>query len=340
MNKKKIAVFHTGGTISMKKGAGGVNMQGGNALVSSMDEQMESFLRKHPVELLQSQVFEIASPQMTEEHMLKLRQVILDVKDMVCGVVVTHGTDTLEETSYFLDITIPNEIPIATIGALRSFDEVSSDAMRNFQCAILTAMSDEAKGMGTMIVTNEEIHAARSVTKTHTSNVATFASPGFGYIGIITADDRVFFGRKLMDAPFYEIGSLSKKVMLIKTYAGIDSTVFDAFKSLAEKNGKYPFDGMVIEALGAGNVPARIVPCLQEMEKRGIPIVLTSRCMGGLAQTVYGYPGGGKSLKTKEVKSIIFSNGLNGPKARLKFAVLLELNLSHAAIEAEFAKTV
>ena len=340
MKKKKIIVFHTGGTISMKKDDSGVDVHGGNALVAGMAELMDIFLLKHPAELIHKQIFEIASPQMTEGHMFELRQAILEVIGKVDGVVVTHGTDTLEETSYFLDITVPHTIPIATIGAQRSFDEVSSDAMRNFQCAVLTAMCDEAKDMGTMIVVNEEIHAARSVTKSHTSNVATFESPGFGYIGIITANDQVFFGRKLKSAPCYDIRGMSKKVMLIKIFGGIDSTVFDAFEALAEKNNKYPFDGLVIEALGVGNVPARIVPCLQKVESRGIPIVLTSRCVSGIPQFIYGYSGGGKSLKTKEVKSIIFSHGLNGPKARLKLAVLLENSLSHAEIEAEFAKAV
>ena len=339
MQKKKIAVFHTGGTISMKKDdSAGVSVQGGNALVAGMAELMDVFLAKHPVELIHEQIFEIASPQMTEDHMFKLRQAIMKVKDKVDGAVITHGTDTLEETSFFLDITVPHTIPIAAIGAMRSFNEVGSDAMKNFQCAILTAMSDEAKDMGTMVVMNEEIHAARSVTKTHTSNVATFASPGFGYIGTIAADGTVIFGRKLKSIPCYDIQGMSKKVMLIKTFAGIDSTVFDALDALAEKEGRYPADGLVIEAMGAGNVPARIVRCLQEVEKRGIPIVLTSRCIGGMAQTIYGYSGGGKSLKTEEIKSIIFSNGLNGPKARLKLAVLLEKNMDKPAIEAEFAK--
>ena len=321
----------------VKDGSDCVDSRGQNALVAGMKDYMDAFLEKHPAKLYHEQIFEIASPQMTENHMFKLRQAIIEVMDKVDGVVVTHGTDTLEETSFFLDITVPHTIPIATIGALRSFNEVSSDAMKNFLCAVLTAMSDEAKDMGTLVVANEEIHAARCVTKIHTSNVATFASPGFGYVGIITADDNVFFGRRLIPNPWYDIGGMSKKVMLIKTYAGIDSTVFDAFEALAEKNQKYPFDGLVIEALGVGNVPARIVKCLQDVEKRGIPIVFTSRCVGGIAQTIYGYSGGGKSLKSKEVKSIIFSHGLNGPKARIKLAVLLEKNMDNTAIEAEFA---
>ena len=335
---KKIAVFHTGGTISMKKdSAGGVDVRGGNALVGGVAALMDDFLAKYPVELIQEQIFEIASPQMTEDHMFKLRQAILAIKDKVDGAVFTHGTDTLEETSYFLDMTVPHTLPIVGIGAMRSFNEVGSDAVRNYQSAILTAMSDEAKNMGTMVVMNEEIHAARSVTKTHSQNVATFASPGYCYIGTLAADGSVSFGRRLKDVPCYDISGMSKKVMLIKTFAGIDDTVFDAFEALAEKQGRFPLDGLVIEALGVGNVPARIVHNLQRIEKRGVPMVLTSRCLFGSAQTVYSYAGGGKSLKSEEVKGIIFAPNLNGPKARLKLAVLLEMGKSNAEIEAEFA---
>ena len=130
--QRKIAVIFTGGTISMKKdAAGGVNVQGGNALVGGVAALMDEFLKKHPVELIQEQIFEIASPQMTEEHMFKLRQAIMRVKDKVDGVVFTHGTDTLEETSYFLDMTVPHTLPIVGIGAMRSFNEVGSDAVKS-----------------------------------------------------------------------------------------------------------------------------------------------------------------------------------------------------------------
>lgn len=330
---KKIAVFHTGGTISMKKDdSGGVNMQGGNALVNGVAAEMEQLWSEE-------QIFGVASPQITEQHMFQLRQEILGkIKAGAEGIVVTHGTDTLEETAYFLDITVPHTVPVVLIGAMRSFNDIGSDAVKNYQSAITVASSDEAKDIGTVVVMNEEIHAARSVTKTHSTNLATFQSPGFGYIGTLNASGKVIIGRKLLPAPCYDISGMTKKVMLIKSFAGLDSTVFDAFDALEEKQGHFPIDGLVLEAFGVGNIPARIVGCLQKLEKKGIPIVLGTRCLGGMPQPVYKYDGGGMSLKTEEVKSIIFANGLNGPKARLKLAVLLETTSDIATIEAEFAK--
>ncbi|MCL1999597.1 MAG: asparaginase [Turicibacter sp.] len=328
---KKIAVFHTGGTISMKQNVeGGVQVQGHSAVLD-IGELMQPFFKKYSVELIENPIFEIASPQMNEAtYMLKLQQSIMAVKDEVDGVVISHGTDTLEETAYFLDITVPHTLPIVLIGAMRPLDALGSDAVVNYQNAIIVAMSDEAKGMGTLVVMNEEIHAARSVTKTNTTNLATFASFGFGYMGTILADGRVMFGRTLPHSNIYsQITKVDKKVILITTHTGMDTTVFDALEM-----ANYPFDGLVMEVMGAGNVPECLVVPLQKIEKRGIPIVLATRCISGYTQPIYGYYGGGKSLKRKELKSAVFSNYLSATKARLKLAVLLSLGIE--GIEEEF----
>jgi L-asparaginase len=331
MKKKKVAVFHTGGTISMKKNEdGSVNFQENNPLVNCVLDSAE---------LVEEQIFNISSPNMTEHTMVELANAIKKKlnSDNFDGVVVTHGTDTMEETAYFLDITVPATIPIVITGAMRSFNDLGSDGLFNYQSAIRVAISDGAKGMGTMIVFNEQIHAALSVTKAHATNLAGFQSPGFGPIGFITPKD-VIFGRFLPSHTHYEVDSIAKNVLLIKIHAGINSTIFDALEALAEKQGKYPIDGLVVEALGTGNVPARIVECLQQVESRGIPIILATKCFDGIAQDLYDYSGGGRALKMKEVKSIIYSNGLSGPKARLKLAILLEKTTDIKEIEAEFAR--
>lgn len=329
--KKKIAVFHTGGTISMKKDEdGGVNLQKDNPLAKSLVSEVE------PV---QQQIFGVASAQMSEQTMITLRNEIVKViaQENADGVVVTHGTDTLEETAFFLDITVPHTVPVVVTGAMRSSDDLGSDALYNYKCAInVAAMGDEVKHAGTMVVLNGEIHAARSVTKAHTTNLAAFKSPDAGPIGFMTAQG-IVFDRLPAPGKQYDVDKITKSVMLVKSFAGINSLFFDALDALGEKQGKFPIDGLVIEAFGAGNVPQRIVPCLQKLEQRGIPIVLASRCFGGMVQEIYDYSGGGKSLKTREVPSIIFSNGLNGPKSRLKLLVLLETTSDIKEIQAGFA---
>lgn len=325
-----------------KSGAGGVDMQSSNPLADNVDKIMEDFLTSNNVELIQEQVFgaPIPSPYITEQHMFNLRKAVLEkINSGADGVVITHGTDTLEETAYFLDITVGHSVPVVITGSMRSSDALGSDGLYNYQCAIRVAACDEAKGMGTMAVLNGNIHAALSVTKTNTTNLATFQSSEFGPIGTIT-EKKVIFGRKPLPRAHYEISGMTKSVMLIKAFAGINPLIFEAIEALGEKrlseNKPFPIDGLVVEAFGVGNLPPVIVDSLKKLEDRKIPIVLASRCLTGSVQEIYEYAGGGKSLKTKELKNIIFSNGLSGPKSRIKLAVLLEKMSDPGEIEKEF----
>lgn len=167
---KTILVLHTGGTISMSKVAGGsVAPNKKNPLM----EQEALFSGK--VHLVVEDIFNIPSPHMTLERMFQLKERIQKAySEPIDGVVITHGTDTLEETAYFLDITLEKKIPIVLTGAMRSSNEIGSDGLYNFISAIWTACSDESYDKGVLVVMNDEIHTARYVTKTHTTNVATF----------------------------------------------------------------------------------------------------------------------------------------------------------------------
>ena len=344
IKKKKIAVFYTGGTISMKTGSdGGVNLQEKNPLA----DRDSDFLAGENIELAGEQVFggPVPSPHISEQHMVKLRNAIAQRvgREQLDGVVVTHGTDTLEETAYFLDLTLDLPIPVVVTGSCRSADALGSDAVYNYRCAIQTAASEAARGMGVLVVFNDEIHPARAVTKTHTTNLATFQSPGLGPVGQITADG-VRFDRSLPPRAHWEVERMTKKVMLLKAFAGIDPLFFEALDALEEKRagegggGRYPIDGLVVEALGAGNLPAAIAGCLQKLEAKGVPVVLASRCISGRVEALYAYPGGLKDMKENTVKHLILSDGISGVKARVKLAVLLEKNLRQDELEAAFVR--
>ncbi|GGC87141.1 L-asparaginase [Thalassobacillus devorans] len=309
---KRIMILHTGGTISMKenKVTGEVNTEGRHPLQEIND------ILKDEAEIEDEVLFYIPSPHMTPFHMLQLGRRIHEVlaSGKFDGVVITHGTDTLEETAYFLDLFLQTRKPVVMTGAMRSSNEIGSDGLYNLLTAIRVATCDEAQDKGVLVVMNDEIHTAKNVTKTSTSNVATFQSPQYGPIGITTKKD-VFFHHKLTRHDSYPIQKIDKNVSLVKAFAGMDGSIFDALRSTE-------IDGLVIEALGQGNLPPATVASIKKLLDLNIPIVLVSRCYQGIVQDTYGYEGGGRKLREA---GIIFANGLTGPKARIKLMVALEM---------------
>lgn len=287
------------------------------------------YLFDEVVTLQSEDIFQLPSPHVTplEMNVLKKRIEHALIQREADGIVVTHGTDTLEETAYFLDVTLEADIPIVVTGAMRPEDEIGSDGLINLKAAVWTAMSAEAADKGVLVVMNEEIHAARYVTKTHTTNVATFATPTFGPLGILSKNQVLFF-QKFVEANHFPVEQITKRVFLLKVYAGMDGTLFDA---VYENHA----DGLVIEAFGAGNLPPAVLPALQRFLDAGIPVVLVSRAFNGIAQDIYDYEGGGKQLKES---GVIFAPGMSGPKARIKLLVLLEQEVTHDDLVIFFSK--
>ncbi|EMW9224562.1 asparaginase [Enterococcus faecalis] len=298
---KTILVLHTGGTISMSKVAGGsVAPNEKNPLM----EQEALFSGK--VHLVVEDIFNIPSPHMTLERMFQLKERIQKAySEPIDGVVITHGTDTLEETAYFLDITLEKKIPIVLTGAMRSSNEIGSDGLYNFISAIWTACSDESYDKGVLVVMNDEIHTARYVTKTHTTNVATFRTPTFGPIGTI-AKERAFFAKEVLPQEVCDVSSVKGNVHVVKAYAGMGERMFELL-----------------------NTPETL-PALQKMLDNGIPVVLVSRCSNGIAEDIYDYAGGGVGLKKM---GVVFARGLNGPKARIRLIVGLNSEKNPAELK-------
>ncbi|MBP2240704.1 L-asparaginase [Cytobacillus eiseniae] len=308
---KKILVIHTGGTISMSEDAatGTVKPTEVNPLTEKTNELLSL------ADIIIEEPFHLPSPHITTIEMFELKKIIdkyLDEKE-ISGVVITHGTDTLEETAYFLHLTVNSTIPIVVTGAMRSSNEIGADGLYNLISSIRVAACEEAKNKGVLVVLNDEIHTAENVTKTHTSNVSTFQSPQYGPIGIVTKRGVLFHHLPTINE-FYPITGITKRVALIKAHAGMDSTLLFAIRDL-------DYNGVVIEALGQGNLPPASIDGIKALLAKKIPIVLVSRCFNGIAQDVYSYEGGGKNLKSL---GVIFSNGLNGQKARIKLLIGLE----------------
>lgn len=319
--KKNILLIHTGGTISMQlnNDTGAVLPNSTNPLMG-ISKKLEEFASIHEIE-----AFNLPSPHITPIEMFTLRNVILDYvkQHLVDGIVITHGTDTLEETAFFLDVTTKFDFPIVLTGAMRSSNELGSDGVYNLVEAIRVACEESAREKGVLVVMNDEIHQAYNVTKTSTSNVNTFQSPQYGPIGLITKQ-KVHIQQAPIHRQFFDVHSIEKRVALLKVYAGMDVDLLDAVHELK-------YDGLVLEGLGQGNVPPKVVSGIKKLLNANIPVILVSRCFNGIAEGVYGYEGGGKSL---EELGVIFANGINGPKARLK--LLIGLNLENFADYQEF----
>lgn len=311
---KKVLVLHTGGTISMVQEEGGsVGLSQSHPLAETM-----SLLPKD-IKVQVEEIFNLPSPHITVTEMLKLKERIVRAQEEAFdGVVITHGTDTLEETAYFLDISFDKKIAVVLTGAMRSSNEIGSDGLYNYMKAIVTAADDKSKNQGVLVVMNDEIHAARFVTKTHTTSVDTFRTPTFGPIGIISKN-QIMFVKEVVEAYTYDISTVEGRIPLVKAYAGMDGFIFE---SLLEAD----IDGLVIEALGAGNLPPGVLPFIQKIIDKQIPIALVSRCSNGIAQDIYDYEGGGIPLKKM---GVMFVSGLTGPKARIHMLVGLNAQLSH-----------
>ncbi|STP28264.1 L-asparaginase [Enterococcus durans] len=310
---KKILILHTGGTIAMKENilTGGVSPDVVNPLLDAEITVPEN------VDPVMEDIFNLPSPHIMPKHMLILKKRIMEAIDSdIRGVVITHGTDTLEETAFFLDTTIGDQIPIVVTGAMRSSNELGSDGLYNFESAIRVASCDEAVGKGVLVVMNDEIHSARYVTKTHTTNVATFRTPTLGPIGLVTKH-RILFMQELLDSTRLDISSVNGTIPIVKAYAGMQG---DLLEALAHAK----VDGLVIEALGAGNLPPQALTALKKLLIQKIPVILVSRCFNGIAEPVYDYEGGGKELADM---GVIFCNSINSQKARLKLLIALNYGL-------------
>lgn len=315
---KKILVIHTGGTISMHE-------EDGQILPGDVNPMTHVHLTGHDdIEINSIDLLNLPSPHITPQHMLIIYQELKLKLPYFDGAVITHGTDTLEETAYFLDtLALPDDKPVVLTGAMRSSNELGSDGVYNYRSALRVAADDKAVGKGVLVVMNDEIHAAKYVTKTHTTNVSTFQTPTHGPLGLLTKYDSLYFQTAEARVRF-DLSEITGTIPIIKAYAGMGAGILVLLDS-------EHIDGLVIEALGAGNLPPDAVPYLTDLIANGTPVILVSRCFNGIAEAVYGYEGGGVALAKI---GVMFVKELNSQKARLKLLIALNGGLTGQALKA------
>ncbi|MDQ7028975.1 MAG: asparaginase [Ardenticatenia bacterium] len=309
MAKVKIAVITTGGTIAMRdEGRGGVPALGPEELLACLPADLREAARVD-VEAFSN----VPSNHLTLNQMWQLRKAVVDRlgRLYVCGAVVTHGTDTMEETAYLLDLTVPSERPVVLTGAMCRADEEGYDGVRNVVDAFRVALDPGARGRGTMIVMNGEIHAARYAVKVKSHGLDAFASPGRGPMGRVVGGQVYWYWH--VERDMLPVREIEPDVHLIKATVGAPDTLL---RLLVQQRPR----GIVIEGFGGGRVPPGWMEPIREAVSQGTVVVVASRCPVGHTGDEYGYPGACRDL---ERAGVVLAGELSGLKARLKLMVAL-----------------
>src|SRR5210317_2446745 len=263
--KPQVLILTTGGTIASRTDAPLIE---GPELVQAVPQLLD--YAKIRVE----EFSVIGSSKMTPDHWLRLAKQINEIyahDEHLAGIVITHGTDTMEETAYFLNLTVRWDRPVVLVGSMRSANEISADGPANLINAVRVATSDQAIGQGVLVVLNEAISAARDVWKTDNRRVQTFGGSGVGHLGAVDPDGVRFYHQSLQPhttASEFDVSSLVvlPGVYILSDFTGIDETVVRNF-------GNQEMDGLVIRTFAGGRMSTGMLAGLASLEQRNIPTV-------------------------------------------------------------------
>jgi L-asparaginase len=311
-----IVLLFTGGTISMRN-----DPKIGGAVPT---------LRGHDIVALAPGIDQLATleiddwgsypgPHMTMERMWALRERIVHhvARSEVDGIVVTHGTDSLEESAYLVARSVESIKPIVFTGAMRTSSDLGWDGPGNLGNAVRVAASDDARGSGVTVVMLDRVFAALDVTKAHTQMLDAFDSPGLGPLGVVD-DGKVIFRRAMPTrTPILTPTTLAGPVDIVYAFAGADSRLLDASRDAGQ--------GIVVAAMGRGNVPPAMVDGIARWIADAKPVVITSRAGRGRVGRTYGYPGGGRRLAEM---GAIFAGPRRPQQARIDVILGLGAGLS------------
>jgi glutamin-(asparagin-)ase len=313
LSRPRVAVLGTGGTIAGTRPSSGSGWY--RAATRGVDELLASVPDlKELAEVTHEQVLQIDSADMDDQRMLGLSRRTSEVlaSDDVDGVVITHGTDTLEESSYFLHLTVKSEKPVVFVGAMRPGDDLGADGPRNLRSGVVVAASSRARGLGALVVMNDEIHTARDVAKVHTLDVSALRSP-YGALGYVVGDAPRFYrqparphtSRTPFDAE--RLGRLPA-VGIVYAHAGLGSRPISALAAGC--------DGLVCAGFGNGYLSEPVTRALVAARAAGIQVARASR--GGIGPLVRN------AGAADDEHGFLVADDQSPAKAR----ILLELGLS------------
>jgi L-asparaginase len=317
-----IVILFTGGTIAMR------NDQSGAVPSLNAKDILEATKGINDITGVETEEWgSYPGPHMTVERMWALRNRVKEhlARPEVTGVVVTHGTDTLEESAYLVARSLPAEKPIVFTGAMRTVSDLGWDGPANLLEAVRVAASPITKGFGAMVVISGQIFAALDATKSNTHLLDAFESPGFGPLGVLDEGQLIVHREMPPMPPIIRPTDLATPVDVIFVAAGSDARLLDASRECAK--------GVVIAAMGRGNVPPALVPAIERWIVDDKPVVLTSRTQGGRVGHTYGYFGGGKRL---EEIGAIFGGSRRPQQARIDLMLALGAGMKMDAIRDMF----
>jgi L-asparaginase len=322
----RVVLFTLGGTIASTPAAGGVvpQLTGADLLTSvpgldraGLEVQVHDFRQMPSSSLTIGDILELAAA---------IRKQVSAGAD---GVVVSQGTDTIEETVFLLDLLYDGDAPVVFTGAMRHPMLAGADGPANLLAAVTVAASPQARGLGCLVVFGDEIHAARFVRKAHTTSVTAFISPPTGPLGVVAEGRPVVLTRPARRPALPPLSAPGPgreiRTGLVTMVLGDDGTLLDAAAGR--------FDGLVVAGYGAGHVPEVLVARLGDLAQR-IPVVLASRTGAGMVLTrTYGYPGSELDLRDR---GLIGAGFLDPIKARLLLHILLLGGAGRPEIAAAF----
>jgi L-asparaginase len=317
----KVVVVSTGGTIAMRP-----DPATGKLVPAMSGEELVEMIGWEGSSLLELDDFaSVPSFDMHGDLALSLSDRVGEHcrADDVAGVVVAHGTDTMEETVYLVDRLLDSDKPVVLTGAQRGADQPDTDGPRNLRNAVRAALAPEARGRGAMIAFDGEVHAARESRKVHTSALRAFGSPGYGPIGHVDGERVAFARRPDRRPPLPRPAEGMPQVDLIRLHAGSDDRFVRASLAAGAR-------AIVLEGTGRGNANERVVPGVEAAVRESVPVVVCSRCVAGRVEPVYGR-GGGKDLADA---GALFAGDLAAPKARVLLQLAVGAGLDVAEVVA------
>ncbi len=321
---RRVGYYALGGTIASVRSTG----QGASPSLSATEIAASVPGLGKVAQIEARQFLQTASSEISVDDLLRLlREMRAAVRHGIEGLVLTQGTDTIEETSFVLDLLWEADVPIVITGAMRNPSLPGSEGPANLLSAVQLAASDEARGAGVLVCLNDEINAARYVHKTHTSSPSTFRSPGLGPIGWVSEGRPVLALRPTRRTHLaVPQGATIPPVALLRPGLADDGQLLRAVPDLG-------FSGAVIEAMGGGHLPSALLPLVDQMCRR-MPVVLASRTGAGEVLTsTYGFAGGEIDLLAR---GLIRAGALDGLKARLLLMLALAAGHDRSAIAAAF----